>query len=113
MPRETGNYVSYADVMRALQDVANTWDIRLQIVMSLPAQPVKGIDCNVRLAALRKDAQGRWNDVGGLSTYWPNPDSSTMTGAILKLIYDYDSACQRDDETDQMARSAVRQSRFF
>lgn len=113
MPRSTENIISHADVMRALMDVASTWGLRLQFVISLPPMPVKGITSNIRLAALRKDDKGVWRDMGGLSCQWPHPDHATMAGAMLKLIYDYDSACQRDDETDEAARSAVRQRRMF
>lgn len=107
MPRSESNYISYGEVMRALDDVSGTWGVKLQFVMGLTPQPCKGVDCYVRLAMFLKDHKGLWMDVGGVSHYWPMPDCATMTGLMLKMIYELDAKLQRDDELDKERKRAT------
>jgi len=113
MPAPTVHAISYGDVFRALSDVASTWDVRLQFVMGLTPQPCKGVACYVRLAVLMKNSQGGWDDVGGHSEYWPNPDAGTMTGLMLRMVYALDAKMQADHERDEARSSVPRQRTLF
>lgn len=113
MAAQTSNAISYGEVMRAMSDVADTWGVRLHFVMGLTPQPCKGIACYVRLAMMMKNSQGGWDDVGGHSEYWPNPNAATMTGLMLRMVYHLDAKMQVDHERDEAQSAAPRQRPLF
>lgn len=108
MPRAVENAISYHEVMRAAREVSRTWNVRIHFLMSLPIREDTGKAFDIRVVALLPDAKYTWMEHVGVSRAWPTNSAKTMTGLLLALVYELDAKMQREDETDELARSAPR-----
>jgi hypothetical protein len=104
MPAPKQENISSWDVSRAMQDVAKTWNCRLQLVMSVPISGSAQKALDIRLAQMQMDEKKFWRDVGGISRPWPSNGYATLMALCLALVYEFDAGMQRKQEEAESGR---------
>lgn len=113
MPAETNNAITYAEVMKAMREVAKAWNCKLKFVMSLPVNDYSGKICDVWLQAETYLGNNKWGVTAGINRPWPANGHRTMTGLMLSLVYELDAAMQRRAEEEESAQRGQTRLRLF